>query len=428
VRLPLQLAYDAVARIARAATAIAPAGDSKLLTALADRRGIVERYRAWAATGRDVTRPLLWMHAPSVGEGLKARPVLQRMRQRRPAVQLAYTHFSPSAASFARGLDVDFRDYLVLDTRRDTAAAIDALKPTALVFSKLDVWPNLVNAARHRGVRLALISATLAPDSSRRSGVARALLRDAYASLDAVGAIDTADADRLIALGVRRAVIEVTGDAGYDQVWDRAASVRRDQPPIGALVSERPTIVAGSTWPADETVLLGAFAQLRRSTPDLRLIIAPHEPSAAHVLPLLEWAAREHITAVMLSDPRSDAADVVVVDRVGVLGDLYALAGVAYVGGGFHGAGLHSVIEPAAFGAPVVFGPRHQMSRDALLLTASGGGLSVSDERAFVTALSRWLKNPDARTAAGDCARQVVRAGLGAADRSFAIVDKVLRE
>ena len=422
MRRPLRLAYDAVALIARAATSIAPTGTSKLLRSLNERRGVVDRYRAWAHIGRDANRPLLWMHAPSVGEGLMARPVLERMRQRRADVQLAFTHFSPSAAAFARRLDVDFRDYLVLDTPADSAAALDALRPTALVFSKLDVWPNLAAAAKQRGVRLGLISATLAEGSSRRSFVARALLHDAYASLDAVGAIDATDADRLVELGVRRSAIEISGDTGYDQVWQRATSIDRAQPVLRAVTSNRPTIVAGSTWPADEAVLLPAFAQLLRSSPDLRLIVAPHEPTVAHVAPIIQWARRAGISAARLSDSMATAADLVVVDRVGVLGDLYSVASIAYVGGGFHSAGLHSVLEPAAFGAPVVFGPRYQMSRDAKALLESGGAISVADQRALVTTITRWLNDDGKRTESGESARTLVREGLGAADRAFVLV------
>lgn len=426
MRRPLRLAYDAVALIARAATSVAPPGTSKLLRSLTERRGVLDRYRAWAATGRDATRPLLWMHAPSVGEGLQARPVLERMRQRRGDVQLVFTHFSPSAVGFARGLDVDFRDYLVLDTPGDSAAAVDALRPTALVFSKLDVWPNLAAAARERGVRLGLISATLAEGSSRRSFVARAVLHDAYASLDAVGAIDAADADRLVGLGVSQSAIEVTGDTRYDQVWQRAASVDRSQPPLSGLLSARPTIVAGSTWPADEAVLLPAFAQLLRSSPELRLIIAPHEPIATHVDPIIHWARRTGITAARLTDTMAAAADVVVVDRMGVLGDLYAMASIAYVGGGFHSAGLHSVIEPAAFGAPVLFGPRYRMSRDAKLLLQTGGAISVADERGLVTTVTRWLKDDAKRKDVGENARALVREGVGAADRAFGLVARLI--
>src|SRR5439155_9372363 len=201
VRRAVQLGYGALAQLARGAAAVAPRGDSKLLRALRARRGIRERYRAWGSQHRDVARGLLWMHAPSVGEGLQARPVLRLARLRRPDIQLAYTHFSPSAARFAETLDVDFRDYLPFDTVGDARIALEALRPSALVYAKLDVWPVLTRAARAQGVRLGLISATLSRSSSRRSVAAGALLRDAYACLDVVGAIDAADADRLVQLG-----------------------------------------------------------------------------------------------------------------------------------------------------------------------------------------------------------------------------------
>ena len=365
------------------------------------------------------------MHAPSVGEGLQARPVLELVRQRRSDVQLAYTHFSPSAAAFARALDVDFRDYLPFDTAGDARVALDALRPNALVFSKLDVWPRLTEAAHHRGVRVGLISATLSSGSSRRSSFAGALLREAYAALDAVGAIDDTDAARLVGLGVRERVIQVTGDTRYDQVWARARRVDREAPLLRALASNRPTIVAGSTWPGDEEALLPAFAALRARHRDVRLVIAPHEPTASHLAPIETWAAGERIAIARLDSATADA-DIVLVDRVGVLGDLYALASIAYVGGGFHAAGLHSVLEPAAFGAPVLFGPRYGQSRDAVLLVERGGGASGADTSALTAALRQWVDNASARTEAGERARGLVRSGVGAAERSFDLVMRLM--
>ena len=419
-------AYEVAARLAVAAAGIAPAGESKLLRTLRGRRGLAARYRAWASTHRDTTRPLLWMHAPSVGEGLQARPVLERLRRSRPNLQLAYTHFSPSAEAFAARLDVDFHDYLPFDAAGATRGALDALQPAALVFSKVDVWPTLTREARARGVPLGLISATLASDSSRRGGVAAAMLRAAYESLDAVGAIDPDDAERLAQLGVRREVIEVTGDTRYDQVWARAIAVDRSSPLLAALGSPRPTLVAGSTWPADERVLLTAWGALRRELPDARLIIAPHEPTVAHLDPIERWAERGGLTHARLGTAAARAADVVVVDRVGVLGDLYALATVAFVGGGFHAAGLHSVVEPAAFGAPVIFGPRWRMSRDAGLLLEARGAAAESESATLAARLREWLMSDGARRSAGDRAQSVVRSGIGAADRTVALVTRLL--
>jgi len=429
VKFPVQLGYRALAQLARGAAIVAPPTESKLFRALRARRGIRGRYRRWGATDRDRQRPLLWMHAPSVGEGLQARPVLELARIRRPELQLAYTHFSPSAAAFARGLDVDFRDYLPFDTPGDARTALDALAPTALVFSKLDVWPVITREARARGVRLGLISATLARGSSRRSRTAGVVLRDAYAALEAVGAIDDSDADRLVQLGVRPQAISVTGDTRYDQVWVRAQRVDRESPLLQRLRGPRPTLVAGSTWPADEAVLLPAYESLRSAGVDMRLIIAPHEPTPQHVASIVEWARASNLGLARLDDssPTAATADVVLVDRVGVLGDLYSIADFAYVGGGFHSAGLHSVLEPASFGAPVLFGPRHDNSRDASLLAQRGGGAAVLNVSDLARRLRGWMTDAASRREAGDYARALVRSGVGAAERSFELVERLLR-
>ncbi len=424
----LRLGYEGSARLARLGASLAslfPLSDAKALLALRARSGIIDRYRAWAAAHRDPSRPLLWMHAPSVGEGLQARPVLEVMRQRHPEVQLAFTHFSPSAETFARSLDVDFHDYLPFDSAADMRATLDALRPTALVYAKLDVWPTLSAIAHARGIPLGLVSATLAPRSSRRSRLASALLRDAYMALDGVGAVDDADAARLIELGVQRNAITVTGDTRYDQVWQRAQRVDRNSPLLTRLGSSRPTLVAGSTWPADEKVLLPAMARVRRRFPTARLIIAPHEPTSAHLASIEAWSAAESYRLDRLDDGGT-TTDVILVDRVGVLGDLYALADFAFVGGGFHDAGLHSVLEPAAFGAPVLFGPRYQGSRDALLLVRDGSARAVVDLASLEQAMAHWIEDRAARVAAGARARAFVSNGLGAAERSLRVVESLL--
>jgi 3-deoxy-D-manno-octulosonic-acid transferase len=426
MRAPLRLAYDAAAQVARFVGAFAPADGPKFARALAERRGIQARYAQWALGSRDVSRRLLWLHAPSVGEGLMARPVLANLRQRQPALQIAYTWFSPSAVNFARSLDVDFRDYLPLDTPNDARTTLDLLRPAAFVYSKLDLWPNFVAECRARGIRLGLISATLAPGSSRQSPVARALLHDAYAALDAVGAVDGADGDRLVRLGVRKEVLEVTGDTRYDQVWERIQRIHEKQTMLAPLRASRPTIVAGSTWPADEAVLLPAFEAARRSVPDLRLIIAPHEPTDAHIAPIESWAKGNRIDTTRLSALRAEAT-VVIVDTIGVLAELYSLATIAYVGGGFHASGLHSVVEPAALRLPVIVGPRHTQSRDANLLLGADAAASVSDTREMTACLLRLLEGSNGRAdEMGRNALAVVKKELGAAERSTALVERLL--
>lgn len=370
------------------------------------------------------------MHAPSVGEGLQARPVAHALRTAYPSAQLAYTFFSPSAESFAASIGADVSGYLPFDSAADADLMLDVLQPSALVFVKLDVWPILVERATARGVPVLLLSATLAESSGRRGALSQALLRDAYASLTAVGAIDDAHGARLVQLGVRAECLTSTGDTRFDQVWQRAQGVDRSLAHMTATANERPTVVAGSTWPADEAVLLPAWEQVRAKVPDARLLIAPHEPTASHVQPLVDWARAHHCRVATLGDMERDRshqeADVIIVDRVGVLGDLYAHADVAYVGGGFHTAGLHSAIEPAAFGAPVVFGPGHHMSREAGLLLSAGGGTAVHDVETLRHALVRLLRDETARGEAGAAAREIVARERGATARSVALITSVL--
>ncbi|AMW04290.1 3-deoxy-D-manno-octulosonic acid transferase [Gemmatimonas phototrophica] len=422
--------YAGAVSLARAAALIAPDAPHKVWRSLRARRGVLARWRQQAAQTRDTQRPLVWMHAPSVGEGLQARPVAHALREEHPQVQLAYSFFSPSAESFAASIGADLTGYLPFDSAHDADAMLDALRPSVLVFVKLDVWPVLVERAAARGIPVLMLSATLAASSGRRGVLSGALLHDAYGALARVGAIDADHGARLVELGVQYERIVTTGDTRFDQVWQRAQRVSRRSAPVSSTASSRPTVVAGSTWPADETVLLPAWEQLRKKIPDVRLIIAPHEPTPSHVDSLLRWARAAGFRAATLSDIErvgdERTADVIVVDRVGVLGDLYANANVAYVGGGFHSAGLHSAIEPAAFGAPVVFGPGHHMSREAGLLLQAGGAAEVHDVETMRHTLVRWLRDETARAEAGHAAQEIVARERGATQRSVSLVAEYL--
>jgi 3-deoxy-D-manno-octulosonic-acid transferase len=419
----LRIPYAFAGLVTDALVRVVPVGKSKFRRALSSRRGLVDRYQTWAATSRDAARPLVWFHAPSVGEGLQALPVIELVRARRPDVQIAYTFYSPSAEQFAKSVRADFADYLPFDTFDHANAVVSALRPSALVFSKLDIWPALTERAAAALVPVGVISATLPESSGRRGFFARALLGDAYRSIDRVGAIDENDAERLREQGVPADRVGVTGDTRFDQVWARA---QRASPFIQRLRSSRPTLVAGSTWPSDEEHLLPAWTRVRDKIPDARLAIAPHETSDAHLRSIESWARSHALTLARLDAPDAQHADVVLVDRYGVLGDLYAVADVAYVGGGFHSAGLHSILEPAAFGAPVLFGPRHEKSREAAKLVQAGGGAVVTGVADLTIRLGYWLGSVPARDAAGSSARGMVQDGLGAAERSYDLVTALL--
>jgi len=424
-----RLGIRTVAGVAPVAARFAP----KLARGLEGRRELAARLAAWGERARDARRPLVWIHAPSVGEGLQAKPVVEMLRATRPDWQLAYTFFSPSAERLAQSLPADIADYLPWDRPAAVRAALDALRPSALIFSKLDVWPELTLGAAARGVKLGLISATVSPSSSRLRWPARGWARPAYEALDRIGAISQDDAGRLERLGARRGAVTITGDTRYDSVLERAerldptgdALARLAVPGGGAY-----TLVAGSTWPADEAVLLPAFADLRVQLPAARLVLAPHEPNPDHLAGIATRAEAAGLPRpVRLSQlAPGGSAPLIVVDRVGILADLYAAADVAFVGGAYHRAGLHSVLEPSAFAIPVIFGPRWQMSRDAGLLLKAGGAVTLPEDgrKALVGRLSVWHHDTAARRTAGLAARRVVEEGRGAAERTAALVRGLL--
>jgi 3-deoxy-D-manno-octulosonic-acid transferase len=421
--------------LANAAATLAPASSSKLFRTFRARRGVLERWSELAREKRDCSKQLIWFHAPSVGEGLQARPIIELLRRQQPALQIAYSYFSPSAEKFAGELAVDIAEYLPFDSAHDMRAMMQILRPSALFFVKLDVWPNMVAAAKSSGVVTGMLSATVAPRSGRQGALSQTFLHDAYAALDIVGAIDSEHAARLQTMGVRREVLHVTGDTRFDQVRARADRVNRTSDVLRALHSTRPTVVAGSTWPGDEAALFGAWRAIRQRVPLARLIIAPHEPTPATITSLEVQASRLSLSVSRLSalgaastseTPPGADADVVIIDSVGVLGDVYAIADIAFVGGGFHKAGLHSVLEPAAYNVPVLFGPGYDMSREARLLVQQQGARSVTQSAELADVIGEWLTNARVRKQWGARALAFVNGETGAAERSLQLITDVI--
>ena len=417
--------YRTLAGAADALVPLVTKASAKLAHGDRARRAALAQWRRWATAHRDRSHPLLWVHAPSVGEGLQANAVLQRLRRRNPTWQIIYSFFSPSAEELAAKQPVDGVGYLPYDTRSNVARLLDILEPAALVFTKLDLWPELATTARARGVKVGMIAATVSPLSRRGHPVARWLTRPGYQALDRVGAVAEPDAARLVNLGVRPAAITITGDPRFDSAMERAQTICPDDP-LRRLTFGAPTFVAGSTWPRDESVILSAYRLVRARVPDARLIIVPHE--LRHLGALAAAISQAGWPHARLSDLGDQIPAVVIVDRVGALATIYAGARAAYVGGGFGPAGLHSVLEPAALSVPIVIGPRWQSSREAGLLIAGGGArpLPAADPAAALADLWVAWADPAAATLGGAQALAVVQSELGAADRNATLVEQLL--
>jgi 3-deoxy-D-manno-octulosonic-acid transferase len=276
---------------------------------------------------------------------------------------------------------------------------------------------ELAVVRRERGVPTLLLNAVLPASSSRLRAPARQLLAPYYRQLAAVGAVTADHAARFAELGVPSPRAHVTGDARFDQVWTRVhASSPNDVLVARLRDAEALTLVAGSTWPEDESVVLDALSDVT-GPKRWRVIIAPHEPAEAHLRMLERRLVASHVDCARLVDveaTRGFLPQVVLVDRVGVLADLYRVGDVAYVGGGFHSAGLHSVVEPAALAMPVLYGPRNDNAREAAELAQAGGGRVVRNAEELRLALEAWSVDDAARARDGQAAEAYVRSELGA--------------
>ncbi|MEJ2483371.1 MAG: glycosyltransferase N-terminal domain-containing protein [Gemmatimonadota bacterium] len=424
---PIGRFYDLLLKISRPLLPFTGLLPPKVAEAIRGRREAARNARAWAAETPRGEEPLLWLHAASAGELAGAVPVIGILRERSPDLKVAITVSSPSALSGARKLNPDFAGYAPLDTLSESGRMIDALAPDALVFAKLDIWPGLSHAAHLSGVPLGLINGTVRPDSSRLRSPTRQFLRPTYGRLDSVGVVATPDAEALALLGVDADRIRITGDAAFDQALARVeeakASGRRSLP---SRSPGRVRLVAGSTWPADEGVLIEAAREIGAP---LDLILVPHEPSA-EALDRIDAACRAAWGRTPRRwsrlEPESDeGSDLpLVVDTVGRLAELYLEADLSFVGGAFDATGLHSVIEPAAAGLPVFFGPLHDR-READDLLASGGAevLTPADATEKIHAC---ITDEARRRAAGAAARAYVESGAGAARANGDLVEELL--
>lgn len=414
--------YRSVARIG---TALAGwwARSDQAQRAHAGRLAAPDVIEAWARQHRDRDRPLVWIHAASVGEGLQANAVLRRLAGLKHGFQAVVTRYSASAELISDRFEADLTGYAPYDRYDDVERCFKALEPVLMVFTKDDVWTEMATAAARYGAHPSLVAGTVDPGSSRLRWPARSFGRPGYAALECVGAISDADAGRLVQLGVRPAAITVTGDPRVDSALERIEAVTNPIPTDPML------LVAGSTWREDEAVLLAAFAIVRHEFHDARLLLVPHEPDAAARASIAARAASAGLPTPHAWRADSEPQSIRVVETRGQLAELYHAGAIAYVGGGFSGKGIHSVLEPAASRVPVLVGPEDRGQRDVAML-AHDGGLVQLPANGTVAALARqwgaWLRDPAAAAQAGEAARSALKPDRGAAERSAELIAALL--
>ncbi len=363
------------------------------------------------------------LHVSSVGEYLQARPLILALKERSPGAGVILSFASSSLENQLSGNPAaDIETYLPLDTRGSVRRFLDLVRPDLIIFSTYDVWPNLLWQASDRGIPAVMVNGTLSVNSGRLRPLVREFFSSLYSRLLCIGAISEKDAKRFRLFGIPGERIEVTGNCRFEQTLDRARSVRADDPVLAPLSGNKIVLVAGSTWPEDEAVLIPVFFKLAGEFSELYLIIAPHEPKEQSIAALEESFAAQGLETARLSRlPEARGGErpprVVLVDSVGQLFKLYRVGAIAFVGGSF-GRAVHNVMEPAAFGLPVLFGPRHENSQEALMMKERGAAFAVASQTELEDKLHVLIKDKVARSEAGERARGLLEENRGATMRT----------
>jgi 3-deoxy-D-manno-octulosonic-acid transferase len=376
--------------------------------------------------------PRVWLHGASAGDVLGLVPIVRELKRLRPDARIVVSAITDSGAAMAeqklRSAELaDEVTFLPYDLPGAVRRTLDALRPDVLVLEYTELWPQLIARAIGRGTKLALTNGRIGPRNVPRYRLMFRFTGNLLAAFDELLMRSEDDAERALSLGAPPEKVHVTGNTKFDAL---AVSVpaERDELLAAALGLRGERVwVCGSTHDGEEGPLLSVFAHLKKDLGDLRMIVAPrYTERAGRVLAL----ARERGLSARLrsSPPTAPDADVVVLDTIGELVRVYQLATVVFVGGSFGKRGGQNVLEPAACGKPVLFGPRMENFQDSVQVLVGRGGLQVKDAAALEKLLRDLFARPDELRELGDMAREAVSSTRGASVRDARLIAQLLPE
>ncbi|NPA35705.1 MAG: 3-deoxy-D-manno-octulosonic acid transferase [Chlorobi bacterium] len=334
----------------------------------------------------DIEGPVIWIHAASLGEFEQGRPVIEAIKKHLPEKKILLTFFSPSGYEVRK--DYEFADYVVYlpaDTRQNAIRFINAVKPEMAFFVKYEFWYHFITQLSKKDIPVYGISVLFRKDQpffKWYGGLFRKMLK-AFTHLYVQ---DESSAKLLDGIGISN--YTVAGDTRFDRVREIAESAS-DIDIAEKFAGGSRTIVAGSTWPPDEKILLKYINE----TEEVKLIIAPHEIDESHIKQI-ETALK--VPYFRITSPPDDVESrrVMIVDTIGMLAAIYRYGQIAYVGGGFT-SGIHNTLEPATYGMPVIFGPDYKKYKEACDLVELGGGFEVKDYREFRQLVSKMWSDDE---------------------------------
>jgi 3-deoxy-D-manno-octulosonic-acid transferase len=383
-----------------------------------------------------------WFHGVSVGEIEALAPVVSAFRALEPSAEVVVTATTPTGRARAEALypDILERRFAPIDLPWTTSRALRRIRPSVLVLGESELWPSLLRQAS-RSAPVVVVNARLSDRTMPRARRVRLLYRWMLARLTAVGVQTAEDRDRFIELGLDPRRVTVTGNTKFDRRVPSPSDAERASLRAELGVGESPLVVAGSTFPGEDELLLDALAHLR-SAPfssgastqvparRLRLVLAPRHPERGDAIEalILERGLGVWRRSRGPAPPGADP-DVVLLDTVGELARVYALARVAVVGRSFRTGGGQNPLEPMAHGVPVVYGPKMGNFREIARLAEIGGAaVRCHDDGELIPALERILSDDECHDLMAVAGPRVLDAHRGASERSARLIAQAGRQ
>ena len=369
-----------------------------------------------------------WFHSSSMGEFEQAKPIIAELRRRYDDIDIIVSFFSPSGYEHSLNYKLaDLITYLPFDSVHNARRFLDLIRPTIAIMVRYDIWPNHVWELRKRGIPIIIANATLRKSSSRHYPVLRSFHLNIYDQISSILTVSQGDVEAFQKFGLSRPEIHVVGETRYDQVWLRSLEAKTKHLIPPAILKRKKVFVVGSCWDEDEAVLLPAFRKIAQHDSNALMVLVPHEPTLP-TLERLETTLNYTMRSIRFSDLNDYSNEnVILVDSIGILISLYQYADVAYVGGSFR-QGIHNVLEPAVYGIPVLYGPKHENSQEAVELARRGGGFVVTTPEECYLELRRLLNDKKARLRAGAESQRLVQENVGATNRFIEYLETALEK
>lgn len=373
-------------------------------------------------------KKVIWVHAVSVGETAAAEPVVKEIKKKFPEYKILFSTITETGQEMARKIiDADSIIYFPLDFSIILKKYFRRIKPEAVVIMETELWPNFIRFASESDSRVFLANGRISDSSFSKYKYLGPFLRDMLNNIDRFSMQSEQDKQYILKLGAEEKKVVNNGNTKFDRdfVPDEKKEEREIRAEFG-LFEDQPVFISGSTHPDEEKQLIPVFRDLKREFPELVMIIAPRHIRRTEEIE--EIYQKEGIETVRRTEIATrDDESVILVNTIGELSGLYIIADLVFVGGSLVEKGGHNILEPAAQGKPVFFGPHMFNFKDNVrLIKEYDAGVQVKDREELRVQLLDYLQNPDKRVEKAENARRMITDNKGAAGKNVRILEDIL--